>query len=263
VTGVFGELKARQSEVWGSAPWQRVAPLLAPVHEHVVRRLDPQPGERFLDVATGTGAVAIRAAQAGADVTGIDLAPALVETARRLAAEQGLEIRFDVGDAEALPYNEASFDAVASSMGVIFTPSHAAAASELARVCRPGGRLAFSAWRPDSLFRAVTKKYAPPLEPGQGDSDDWGRDEYVERLLGGAFELEFEEGDAPLISDSGEAAWELLVTSAGPFKQRAETLEPERRADLQREFVEFLERHRDGNQVRLPGPYLLVFGRRR
>jgi SAM-dependent methyltransferase len=259
----FEELKARQSEIWSSAPWERAAPTLAPVHAHLIRVLAPRPRERFLDVATGTGACAILAARAGADVTGVDLAPGLIETAKRAAVEEALAIRFEVGDVERLPYEDASFDAVASAMGFIFAPDHAAAAGEIARVCRPGGRLAFSAWREGALFRPVTGKYSPPPEPGQGDSDAWGDEAYVERLLGDAFELAFEEGDAPLESGSGEEAWELLVSSSGPFKTRAESLDPDRREQLRSEFVALLERHREDGAVRLPGPYLLVVGRRR
>jgi ubiquinone/menaquinone biosynthesis C-methylase UbiE len=144
----FEELKARQREIWGSAPWERVAETLADLHDDLVERLAPRQGERWLDLATGTGAVAHRAARAGARVTGIDLAPALIETAKRLAAEENLEIRFDVGDVEDLLYEEASFDVVSSAVGAIFAPDHKAVARELARVCAleggwgssPGGR---------------------------------------------------------------------------------------------------------------------------
>jgi len=260
---LFEELKTRLSEVWSSAPWERVAPQLAPVHEHLVRELRPAPGVRWLDVATGTGAVATLAAHAGADVTGIDLAPGLVETARRLAAEEGLEITFETGDAEALPVGDASFDVVSSSMGLIFAPDHAAVARELARVCRPGGRMGFSAWHKDSCFRPVTQKYSPAPVPGQGDSDDWASEDYVQAMLRDAFELEFEEGDSPITGDSGEAIWELMVTSAGPMKARSETLEPQQREALHREFVELLEAHRTDGGIHLPGPYLLVLGTRR
>ena len=214
-------------------------------------------------MATGTGALAALAARAGADVTGADLAPKLIETARRLAAEEGLEIQFEVGDAEALPVQDASFDVVSSAMGLIFAPDHAAVAGELRRVSRPGGRIGFSAWRKDSGFMPVTRRYSPPLLPGQGDSDEWGSEEYVQARLGETFELAFEEGDAPMTGESGESLWELVTTGSGPFKARLEALEPERREQLHREFVDLLESHRTNGGVNLPWPYLLVLGTRR
>ncbi len=259
----FEELKAKLSVVWSSAPWENVAPQLAPVHRHLARVLGPRPGLRWLDVATGTGALALLAARGGAAVTGVDLAPGLIETARRLAAEEGLDVRFEVGDAEALPVEDASFAAVSSSMGLIFAPDHAAVAQELARVTAPGGRIAFSAWHRDSCFRPVTQKYLPPPLPGQGDSDDWASRAHVHELLEDAFELSFEEGDCPITGESGEELWELMRTSAGPMKARAETLEPERLESLHVEFVELLEAHRTNGGIHLPGPYLLVLGTRR
>jgi SAM-dependent methyltransferase len=259
----FEELKARQGEVWGSAPWERVAPLLAPVHEHLVLALAPRPGIRWLDVGTGTGALAFRAARAGADVTGVDLAPKLIETARRLAAEQGVAIGFEVGDAEALPLEDASFGVVSSAMGLIFAPDHRAVARELARVCEPGGRIGFSAWRKGAGFMPVTRRYSPPLQPGQGDSDDWGAEEYVGARLGEAFELEFEEGDAPVAGVSGEAMWDLLLAGSGPFKTRANDLDPDQRERFHREFVELLDSHRVDGGISVPAPYLVVLGTRR
>ena len=259
----FDELKARLGEVWSSAPWERVAPMLAPVHEQLVRLLEPQPGLRWLDVATGTGAVAQLAARAGAVVTGVDLAPGLIETAQRLAAEQGLEIVFEVGDAEALPVAHASFDVVSSSMGIIFAPDHAAVARELARVTKPGGRVGFTAWREGSGFQPVTRKYAPPLEPGQGDSIDWAREEYAEQLLGDHFELTFDKGDAPMTGQSGEDVFQLLVQSAGPMKARAENLPQDEFERFHAEFVDLFEQHRHGDSVSVPAPYLVICGLRR
>ena len=145
----FERLKERQSVVWGSAPFENVAADIAEVHDHLVAELAPHEGEEWLDVGTGTGGVAVRAARAGAKVTGSDLAPVLIETAKRLAAEERLDVDYHVGDAEELPYGNASFDVVSSSFGAIFAPDHKAVARELARVCRPGGRLGLSAWNPD------------------------------------------------------------------------------------------------------------------
>ncbi len=259
----FDEMKARQADVWSSAPWENVAPMLAPVHEQLAELLPAGPGVQWLDLATGTGALAQLAARAGAEVTGVDLAPGLIETARQLAEEEGLDIRFDVGDAEALPYADASFDVVSSAMGFVFAPDHARASNELARVCRPRGRVGFSAWHEGAGFFPVLRRYSPPLIPGQGESLDWSRREYVESLLDAAFELEFAEGDAPATGRSGQEIWELVSTSVGPLKARVETLEPHELEGLHDEFVELFEAAREGDSVRLPAPYLVVLGTRR
>jgi SAM-dependent methyltransferase len=259
----FEALKTHQAEMWGSAPWERVAETLAPLHDHLLEELAPRAGERWLDVATGTGAVAIRAARAGAEVTGLDLAPGLVETAKRLAAEEGLAIRFDVGDCEDLPYEDASFDVVASAVGVIFAPDHSAVARELARVCRPGGSLGLVSWRPNPAYSAVFKPFRPPPEPGAGDPDDWGRREHVVELLGDAFELTFVEGRHALQAESAEAIWRLFSTAHGLFKARVESLDARRRERLHRAFVRYLESYRAGGGISAPDDYLLVVGARR
>jgi ubiquinone/menaquinone biosynthesis C-methylase UbiE len=163
-----------------------------------VARLAPGRGERCLDVGTGTGAVALLAARAGARVTGVDLSPVMVDTARRLAGEQGVGIRFDVGDAERLPYEDASFDVVAFALGVFLAPDHAAAGRELARVCRPGGRLGVVAWRVEPEAERMHAPFWPAREPGAGDRRDWGCEEYAAELLGQEFEVEFEDGELRL-----------------------------------------------------------------
>src|SRR5262245_17757066 len=127
----FAELKARQSVVWGNGPYERITNTIRDIHALVLERTDPKPGERVLDAATGTGAVAILVAQRGADVVGQDLAPALIETARERAAEEGVEIDFQVGDAEEMAFDDASFDIVLSTCGIMFTPDHAATAGEV------------------------------------------------------------------------------------------------------------------------------------
>ena len=145
----FEELKQRQSTVWSSGPFEKVAASIADVHSAVVDSLHPKPGDEWLDAACGTGELSFLAAAAGAHVTGMDFADTLVDTARRQAAERGLHIHFDVGDVEALPYGDDQFDVVSSTFGVMFAPNHSAAASELARVVRPGGRLGLACWTPD------------------------------------------------------------------------------------------------------------------
>jgi SAM-dependent methyltransferase len=259
----FEALKTRQAEMWGSAAWEHVAKTLAPLHDHLIEELSPRAGEQWLDAATGTGAVAIRAARAGAEVTGLDLAPRLVETARRLAAEDGLAIRFDVGDCENLPYDDASFDVVASAVGVIFAPDHKAVAREVERVCRPGGRLGLVSWRPNPEYAAVLEPLRAAPEPGAGDPDAWGREEYVLDLLGDAFELTFVEGEHAIQGESAEAIWRLFTTAHGPFKSRLESLDSNRRARLHRAFIGYLERYRTDCGISAPDDYLLVLGAQR
>ena len=257
------EARQRAAAVWGAAPFERVAHLLAPLHDLLVARLAPRPGERWLDVASGTGAVAVRAARAGAQVTGVDIAPRLVEAARRIAADEGLDVRYDVGDAEELPYADATFDVVSSSVGAIFAPDHRAVARELARVCRPNGRLGLVAWAPNPEWEAMTAEYRPPPLPEAGDASDWGREEYVRERLGGSFELELELGTHYWEEVSGQASWDLAVQACGPIKTMAEALERSRRHEFERRWVEYQERFRLNGGVRVPAPYLLAIGRRR
>jgi SAM-dependent methyltransferase len=263
----FEQLKARHSVVWGTGDYERVSTTLGDMHDDIVERLDPGSGERWLDVATGTGEVAKRLARRNAEVTGLDLAPALIETARREAADEGLTISYDVGDAEGLLYPEASFDGVVSTCGVMFAPDHAAVARELARVCKPGGRLGLANWRPEStigdMFRAMAPFQPPPPVPGAGNPFDWGREEHVEELLGAAFELDLEEEISWLELDSAEAAWELFVRSYGPTRTLAESLEDERREELRRAFVDVHRQYENASGLSMPRTYLRVLGTRR
>lgn len=262
----FEDLKQRQSVMWGAGPFEEIAETIAGMHDALVERLRPRPDERWLDVGTGTGAVAVRAARAGADVTAVDLAPALVETAERQCAEAGLEIRCEVGDAERLSYEDASFDVVASAVGAIFAPDHRAVAHELARVTRPGGRLGLTAWVPDGsigeMFKMI-QPFQPPLPDGVPSPLEWGREEYVEGLLGESFDLTFETLDVPYRSDSGESTWQLFSRAFGPVKTLTQTLDPDRLEEFHRAFVDFHERFRQNGGIDQPRPYLLVLGTRR
>lgn len=261
----FKELKQRQSVMWGNGPYQRITETLADIHELVVSRLDPQRGERWLDLACGTGAVAERAARAGADVVGVDLAAVLVETARERAAEQGLEIDYRVGDCEDLAgVADGSFDIVSSTCGIMFAPDHEATARELARIVRPGGRIALVNWTPEGGLGRMFRMMAP-FQPAPPPSSpfDWGREERVRELLGGAFDLEIEERESTLETADGEEYWQLFVTSYGPTKTLAESLDPGRREELHRTWVDFFEReYRDGDRIVHTREYLLVHGTR-
>src|ERR1700736_5570579 len=171
--------KAEQAKLWGSAGWQQIAEgVLAPLHAELVARLAPKHGERWLDLATGTGAVALRAALAGAQVTAQDLAPDLVATAGRRGGEHDAETRFDVGDAEQLPYPAASFDVVSSAQGIIFAADHAAVAGEIARVCRAGGRLGLTCWLPNPGLDELMHRIPVERPPGADRPRDWAQPAY-------------------------------------------------------------------------------------
>ncbi len=260
----FEELKERQSVVWGTGPYQRVTETIADIHENVVTRLAPAPGDKWLDLACGTGAVAERAAAAGADVTGIDLAPVLIETAKERAQGLGLEIDYAVGDAESLDVPDASFDKVSSTCGIMFTPDHEATARELARVTKPGGQIGLANWTPTgglAKMFAVMAPYMPAKPPSSPFA--WGDEEHVRELLGEAFELELSEHVSTLKVASGEEYWELFSTSYGPTKTLADSL-GERREELHRDWVDFFEQnYRADGEIAHTREYLLVLGTRR
>jgi ubiquinone/menaquinone biosynthesis C-methylase UbiE len=257
-------LKADQARIWGAASWHEIAERqLFPVHDELVARLHARPGERWLDLATGTGAVAMRAARAGADVTAEDLAPRLIETARSLAANEDLSIRFDVGDAERIAHPDASFDVVSSAHGVVHAYDHRAVAHEVARVCRPRGRLALTYWLPNPDLQALMERVGYARPRGADLPSDWVRREYVTELLGDAFELEFAEAVCPWTGESGAAMWRLLVESDGPAREGVAGLRAAERAALERDWIEYFERHRTPSGINAPRPYLLILGSRR
>jgi SAM-dependent methyltransferase len=190
----------------------------------------------------------------------------LIETAKRLAAEEGLEIRYEVGDAEQLPYEDGSFDVVSSSFGAMFAPDHEAVARELARVTRPGGRLGLAVWDPDGgigdFFRLVGKFQPPPPE-GAGNPLEWGREEHARELLANDFDLRFVRGMDPQVGESGEQLWQLFVSSFGPMKTLHDSLEEPRRKELHDAYVEHMEQHRTDGRIEAPREYLLILGTRR
>jgi ubiquinone/menaquinone biosynthesis C-methylase UbiE len=260
----YEELKQRQSVMWGRGPYQRITETITDIHEVVVERLAPESGDRWLDLACGTGAVAERACAAGAQVTGLDLAPVLIETAKERAAELGLEIEYVVGDLERLEFPDASFDKVSSTCGIMFAPDHEAAARELARVTAPGGRIALANWTPTGGLAKMFKVMAP-YQPAPPPSSpfDWGDERRVRELLGEWFELELEEHVSTLRVPSGEAYWELFSTSYGPTKVLADSL-GDRREELHRDWVDFFEtNYRVDGEIAHTREYLLVLGRRR
>jgi SAM-dependent methyltransferase len=243
-----------QGLVWSAGPFEEIAAGAAPSHDALVAALGPRPSERWLDVATGTGAGAIRAARAGADVTGLDVSPRMLDVARRSAAANGLQLRFDLGDAERLPYRDGDFDVVSSAQGVIFVSDPTAAARELARVCRPGGRVGLTCLLPRGFARDLS------LRVGAGTAAlAWGNRAFVEELLGRWFELSFSEGDAPFRAPSPEAGARIYARAYPPLRFFAERSR-DFAARMDAELVRILSRYVVDGSVCAPRPFLLVVG---
>ncbi|MEU7102732.1 methyltransferase domain-containing protein [Streptomyces longwoodensis] len=181
-------LKARHRAMWAQGDYPTVAAELIPELGGVlVEACGVRPGDRVLDVAAGTGNVAVPAALAGADVVACDLTPELLETGRTLAERRGARVRWQEADAEALPFDDATFDTVLSCVGVMFAPHHQRAADELLRVCRPGGTVGLLSWTPEGFLGrmlATMKPYAPPPPPGAQPPPLWGDPQHVGELLG-------------------------------------------------------------------------------
>ena len=255
------EKLAAVGAMWGGADYEQFAARFAPIHDRLVERLAPRPGERFLDVATGTGEVALRAARAGADVVGVDISEPLLEQARAKAERESLTIAFDVGDAQRLPYDDGAFDAVSSCFGAIFAPDHAAVARELARVCRAGGRLGIAAWVRSEELKRLWEPFMDEIPVSEPDA--WGDEPYVRALLDGAFELDVERGEWGIEADSAEEAWELVAGAAPPVKALLEKLDERRRGELRAAAIDYYARHEIDGGVRDTREYVLVFGTRR
>jgi SAM-dependent methyltransferase len=204
------------ADTWSGASYERIAETFAPIHDRIVEDLEIEPGSRLLDVACGTGGVALRAARIGADVVGIDISADQLAKARQAADAEGLEIQFDEGDCEALPYWDGAFNRVASAFGAIFAPDHERTAAELARVCRSGGRLALTAWPTDEWTETHARAGRTFVE--DADAREWSKEDHVRRLLGDAFGLEFQAGIWRIEAASGEELWELASTSMPPLR---------------------------------------------
>lgn len=188
-------LKGKLRGMWIAGDFGEIAKAIEDGAVEFVGRLDLKPGMRVLDVACGTGNTALPAARAGAEVTGVDIAPNLIEQAIARAEAEGVKVKFEVGDAEALQYDDASFDAVITMFGAMFAPRPDVTASELKRVVKPGGLIAMANWTPEAftgqMFKTGAKHVPPP--PGMAPPVLWGSEETVrERFADGIADLKLE-----------------------------------------------------------------------
>ena len=238
-------VKERQQAMWSSGDFHAVASLIQPVADALCDAVDLQAGWRVLDVATGSGNGAIAAARCGAEVIGIDYVPALLERGRRRAEAEGVQIELVEGDAEAIPFVDRSFDAVLSVFGSMFAPDQERAASELARVCRPGGRIGLATWVPDGFIGQMLKVVTAHVPPPAGVASPllWGTEAHLAELFGDSIsELECTERTFTFRFRSAEEFVSFFRKFYGPTLKAFEAVGAAGSDALFRDLVELVSR---------------------
>jgi ubiquinone/menaquinone biosynthesis C-methylase UbiE len=268
---VVFEKNKKVADMWssGGRAYDEVSRGVEEGIRHCVLRLAPRKDERVLDIATGTGLTARNIGRLGARVTGVDIAQGLLDAAREIADEEGLSIDWQLGDAEKLPFADASFDAAASTFGIMFASNQDAAIGELARVVRPGGRIAIAAWLPESTavrLRQVVAPFmpAPPQAASPPPSPfNWGDAEWLQQALGSYFELGCEKGELTHRVSSPEEAWEVYEEGFGPIRTTARALDPDRCSELKKAFETWISGFSTDLGIALSYQYLLTVGTRK
>ncbi|HEX9794041.1 MAG TPA: class I SAM-dependent methyltransferase [Planctomycetota bacterium] len=253
---------------WSAAgkEYEEISRQIADSIQHAVDRLAPRKGEKVLDLATGTGWTARLVAASGAATTGVDIAADKIAAAKALGPAT---IDFQVGDAEALAFEDGAFDAVISTCGIQFVFRPEDAAAEVARVVRKGGRFVATLWTPESsvasMFKIFAKYMPPPPDPAKAPPSPflWGRRERLHELLGGAFELGIETATSYYRTTEPADAWRAFRDSYGPSKALVASLDPARCKALEQDFLALHEGFRTEVGVLCPREYLLVSGRRK
>jgi SAM-dependent methyltransferase len=254
-------IKSRQQAMWASGDFAVIGTTLQIVGETICEAVDLRAGERVLDVAAGNGNATLAAARRFAEVTSTDYVPALLDGGRRRADAEVFAIRFEFADAEALPYEAASFDVVVSTFGVMFAPDHKKAASELLRVCRPGGRIGLANWTPEGfigkLFRVVGRYIPPPA--GLQSPALWGTPAHL-RALFGDVRLEHVSRDFNFRYRSPEHFVEVFRTFYGPVHKAFAALDDAGKAGLEADMLALLREFDRGGSAGLvvPSEYLEI-----
>lgn len=261
-------LKARQQAAWSSGDYAVIGTTLQLVGEQLAEACEIAWDERVLDVAAGNGNATLAAARRGARVISTDYVEALLDRGRERARAEGLEVQFQQADAEALPFETASFDVVLSTFGVMFTPDQGKAAAELARVCRPGGRIAMANWTPDGfigqLFKTLGAHLPPP--PGVKPPSFWGREDQLRLMFGdAAARLTCEKRFFNFRYRSAAHFVDVFRTWYGPVHKAFLALSPEKSVALERDMIELLDtmQRAGGTGFVVPSEYLEIVIHRR
>ena len=256
----LGAIKMRQQAMWASGDFAVIGVTLQIVGEQLCEGVDLRAGERVLDVAAGNGNATLAAARRFGKVTSTDYVPALLERGRQRAEAEGLTIDFEVADAEALPYADASFDVVLSSFGVMFAPDHRQSARELARVCRPGGRIGLASWTPQGflgqMFKAIAQ-HVPPM-PGVQSPLMWGTDGHIHELFAGTAVISQTARFFVFRYESAEHMVDVFRTYYGPVHKAFASLDAPHQAALEQDLLELLRRsdRGGGSGLVIPAEYL-------
>jgi SAM-dependent methyltransferase len=270
-TASDSELKARHRAMWASGDYpSMVETFLLPLGPRLVEACGIGPGMRVLDVAAGTGNASIPAAQAGADVTASDLTPELLEAGRHRAEAQGLALDWVEADAERLPFEDASFDVVMSSIGAMFAPHHQDVADELVRVCRPGGTIGLLSWTPEGMIGALFRTigpFAPPPPAGAQPPPLWGSEEHVNELFGARVDFGTMQRDVLDVTafERPHDYGEHFKAYYGPtIAAQANARRTEREAEFDDALDRFCDEWNLGTpeRARFEQEYLLTVGRR-
>lgn len=264
----FAAIKGKQNAAWSSGDYAVVGTTLQVVGESLAEALDLRSGQSVLDVAAGNGNFALAAARRWAAVTAADYVPALLQRASERAAADRLELACKEADAEDLPFAEASFDVVASTFGVMFTPNQEKAAAEMLRVCRSGGKIGLANWTPDGLIGLLFKTIGGHVPPPAGVKSPalWGTRSHLEGLFGaGAAGIEIAERSFVFRYRSADHWLEIFRTYYGPVLKAFAALDSDGQASLAANLIDLIERHntaQDGTLV-APATYVeAVIGRR-
>jgi ubiquinone/menaquinone biosynthesis C-methylase UbiE len=262
-------LKQAHRATWADGDYSAVARLMEEVPPHMLSAVGVDAHHRVLDVATGTGNVALRAARSGAQVTGIDLTPELLDVAAVRAAALGADVQWVQGDAEALPFPDQSFDRVLSAFGIQFAPRHEITTRELVRVCRPGGAIALANWTPEGIIGqqfAILGRYLPAPPEFASPPPLWGSEQHVRELFS-TFDVEFEFERAVLAYTFGSAEelMQFYETNYGPTIRAKAALERHGRwDDCRAELIDLFQsqnRSTDNADLRIEAEYMLIVAR--
>ena len=256
-------LKARQQVAWSAGDYALIGTTLQIVGEALCETLDVRSGQTVLDVAAGNGNASLAAARRWCDVTATDYVPALLERARERAAAERLDIKFREADAEALPFPDQSFDAVVSTFGVMFAPDQERAATEMVRVCKPGGKIGLANWTPEGfigqLFKTIGKHVAP--QPGARSPALWGtRARIAELFESPATSVRTAQRNFVFRYRSPEHWLEIFKTYYGPVLKTFAALESAAQAALQRDLLALIDQfNRSGDDsMVVPSEYLEI-----